>query len=60
MSELGFIGLGIMGRPMAGHLQKGGHTIHVLKHHSPLPQELLDDGALVCASAREVAERSQE
>ena len=59
MSELGFIGLGIMGRPMAGHLQKGGHTIHVLKHRSPLPQELLDDGAIVCASAREVAERSE-
>ena len=59
MSELGFIGLGIMGRPMAGHLQKGGHAIHVLKHRSPLPQELLDNGAAVCASAKEVAERSQ-
>jgi len=59
MSKIGFIGLGIMGRPMAGHLQAGGHELHVVKHRSPLPQELLDAGAIECASAQEVAEKSE-
>ena len=27
MTQVGFIGLGIMGRPMAGHLQKAGHKL---------------------------------
>lgn len=58
MSAIGFIGLGIMGAPMAGHLQEAGHELHVLRHRKPLPQELLDGGACECASAREVAERS--
>jgi 2-hydroxy-3-oxopropionate reductase len=59
MSDIGFIGLGIMGRPMAGHLQAAGHTIYAVKHRSPLPQELLDGGAVACASAKEVAERAE-
>lgn len=59
MSDIGFIGLGIMGRPMAGHLQAAGHTIYSVKHRSALPQELLDGGAVECASAKEVAERSE-
>ena len=29
MSKIGFIGLGIMGAPMAGHLQAGGHDLSV-------------------------------
>ena len=29
MAEIGFIGLGIMGKPMAGHLLKDGHTVYV-------------------------------
>ncbi len=29
MSKIGFIGLGIMGAPMAGHLQKAGHALFV-------------------------------
>ncbi len=59
MSRIGFIGLGIMGRPMAGHLQKGGHQLCVLKHRSDLPQELLDGGAVVCQSGKEIAEQSE-
>jgi 2-hydroxy-3-oxopropionate reductase len=53
--KIGFIGVGIMGRPMAGHLQAGGHQLLLVQHRSPLPQELLDGGATVCGSAREVA-----
>jgi len=57
--KIGFIGTGIMGRPMAGHLQKAGHELFLLKHRSPLPEELLAGGAVACGSAREVAERSE-
>ena len=58
MSKIGFIGLGIMGRPMAGHLQAGGHELFVVQHRSALPQELLDGGAVACASAKEVAQKA--
>ncbi|MEJ2691842.1 MAG: 2-hydroxy-3-oxopropionate reductase [Candidatus Thiodiazotropha sp.] len=58
MSKIGFIGLGIMGRPMAGHLQNKGHELFVLKHRSPLPTELMDAGAIVCTTPEVVAEKS--
>ncbi len=57
--KIGFIGVGIMGRPMAGHLQAAGHELLLVQHRSPLPQELLDGGAKACASAREVAEGAE-
>lgn len=56
--NIGFIGLGIMGRPMAGHLQSAGHRLALVQHRSPLPAELAEGGAFVCASLREVAEAS--
>ena len=59
MSNIGFIGLGIMGRPMAAHLQAGGHQLYLVKHRSPLPPELLDGGAVACASGKEVAEQAE-
>jgi len=58
MTNIGFIGTGIMGRPMAGHLQKAGHKLFLVKHRSAVPKELSDGGAKVCKSAREVAEKS--
>jgi len=58
MSKVGFIGLGIMGRPMAGHLQKGGHELFVYARRKP-PRELLDGGATACDSGKEVAEKSE-
>jgi len=57
--KIGFIGTGIMGRPMAGHLQAAGHDLFLLQHRSPLPEELLAAGATACKSAREVAERAE-
>ncbi|MFQ5994553.1 MAG: 2-hydroxy-3-oxopropionate reductase [Acidiferrobacterales bacterium] len=59
MSKIGFIGVGIMGAPMAGHLQKARHEIFLVKHRSPLPQELVDGGAVACTSCKEVAEKSE-
>ena len=54
---LGFIGLGIMGAPMAGHLIAAGYTVH-LQTRSKVPTALLDAGGLVCESAQQVAERA--
>ncbi len=59
MSKIGFIGLGIMGRPMAGHLQAGGHDLFVVKHRSPLPKEILEGGASECDSAKALAQQSE-
>lgn len=56
--NIGFIGVGIMGRPMAGHLQTAGHQLALVKHRSDLPPELAEGGAVICASNREVAEQS--
>jgi 2-hydroxy-3-oxopropionate reductase len=53
--ELGFIGLGIMGAPMAGHLLAAGHRLYV-HTRSKVPEALA--GATVCQSNREVAERA--
>ena len=55
MSKIGFIGLGTMGRPMAGHLQKAGHDLYVLKHRSPLPPEIMQAGAIACTTPKAVA-----
>src|SRR4051812_42542019 len=55
--KVGFIGLGIMGRPMAGHLLRGGHTLHIHSRGTP-PPDLIEAGAVACTSPRDVAERS--
>ncbi len=55
MAKIGFIGLGIMGRPMAGHLLDGGHEVITASHRTPPAQELLDRGLNLVDSAKEVA-----
>ena len=58
MAQVGFIGVGIMGKPMAGHLIKAGHQLH-LYDVDPAPlKELAAQGAAVCASSKEVAQHS--
>ena len=57
MADVGFVGLGIMGRPMSRNLMKGGHRLHLFSR-SGVPRELVDAGGLACASGREVAQRS--
>jgi 2-hydroxy-3-oxopropionate reductase len=59
VSEIGFIGVGTMGRPMAGHLQAAGHDLFLVKHRNPLPAELLEGGAVECASCKGVAQRAE-
>ena len=58
MSNLGFIGVGIMGRPMAGHLMAAGHQMF-LWGRNKLPQDLLDKDAIACTSPKEVAAKSE-
>src|SRR6202044_1149770 len=58
MAKIGFIGLGIMGRPMAGHLVEGGHQLFVHTRRAP-PKELIDKGAVACANGREVGEKAE-
>jgi len=53
--KIGFIGIGIMGAPMAGHLLDGGHELAV-NDINPIPQELVDKEAKVVPSAKEAAE----
>jgi 2-hydroxy-3-oxopropionate reductase len=58
MANLGFIGLGIMGNPMARHLLAGGNRVYVF-NRSPGPVAALrEKGAVACTGAKEVAERT--
>ena len=57
MAKIGFIGLGIMGAPMAGHLQRGGHKLYLHDIKNP-PFELVEGGATVCTSGAEAAKRA--
>jgi len=54
MSKIGFIGLGIMGKPMSLHLAKGGHELFAYSLHG-VPPDVVANGATACASGGEVA-----
>src|SRR5690242_1445078 len=55
--NVGFIGLGIMGTPMAANLLKGGHSLS-LYTRGRFPEELLTAGGTQRGSGKEVASRS--
>ena len=55
--KLGFIGLGIMGTPMAVHLAKAGHRLFVATR-SKVRAEVTEAGATVCNDAKSVAEQA--
>ncbi len=55
--KIGFVGLGIMGAPMAGQLIKAGHELH-LHSRGPIPQELLSAGGKAAATGQAVAKAS--
>lgn len=56
--KIGFLGLGIMGKPMAGHLLAAGHQLFSCPNKTPLPKELLEKGLKACGSVRDVAENA--
>jgi 3-hydroxyisobutyrate dehydrogenase len=57
--RIGFIGLGIMGRPMAKHLIDAGHTLTVWNRSQPGIDELVAAGATAGASPAGVASKSE-
>jgi len=59
MSKVGFIGTGIMGFPMAQHLQNAGHQLFVSDHRSPARAELVAAGAIALPTIKAVTEASE-
>lgn len=53
--KLGFVGLGIMGRPMAFNLRKAGHILWVYGRRAETMKPLADTGATACSSPKAVA-----
>ncbi len=53
--NIGWIGTGIMGSPMAGHLQSAGHSLHVHNRTRDKAEALLKAGAVWCDSPAEAA-----
>jgi len=58
-SSIGFIGLGIMGKPMARNLLKAGYSLTVYNRSAGPMQELANDGATQASSSKEVAENTE-
>lgn len=59
MARIGFIGLGVMGRPMAANLIKAGHVLFLKSGSRPVPTDLIEAGGRECGSAREVAQKAE-
>src|SRR6266568_4356012 len=57
MSKIGFVGLGIMGRPMAEHLIKAGHEVSLFSRSS-VPASLVDAGGTARVSGKAVAQNA--
>ena len=55
--KLGFVGLGIMGAPMAGHLVNAGHEVFITTR-SKVPEGLASSSAVQCSSPQEVASKA--
>ena len=59
MAKLAFIGLGIMGLPMAGHLLQTGHDLHVFSRTRSRAQPLLQHGARWCESPADATQDAE-
>ncbi|MCL4758860.1 MAG: NAD(P)-dependent oxidoreductase [Rhodocyclaceae bacterium] len=57
--KVGFIGLGVMGRPMAAHLLAAGHELAVWARRAEAAASLVERGARICANPAELAARSE-
>ncbi len=57
-TRVGWVGIGVMGRSMCGHLLKAGYPVALTTRTREKAAELLSTGAAWCASAREVAQKS--
>jgi 3-hydroxyisobutyrate dehydrogenase/2-hydroxy-3-oxopropionate reductase len=59
MAKLGFLGLGIMGGPMARNLIRAGHVVALWSYSKGKAEELAKEGGVACATPAEVAGRSE-
>ena len=59
MAHVGFIGLGVMGKPMAGHLIKAGNRVYVHDKVAERVKMLEAEGGAACANARDVAAKAE-
>ena len=59
MANIGFIGTGIMGAPMAENLQTAGHSLYFSEHYKPAPAHLVAAGGTVCADPAAVAAEAE-
>jgi 3-hydroxyisobutyrate dehydrogenase-like beta-hydroxyacid dehydrogenase len=57
MAKVGFVGLGVMGGPMAGHLIKGGHEVTVWNRTASKADPLVEQGATAAIDLQHLAER---
>ncbi|WP_116474769.1 2-hydroxy-3-oxopropionate reductase [Zobellella maritima] len=57
--KIGFIGTGIMGKPMAQNLQKAGHTLYFSEHYKPAPADLLGDNGIALPTPAAVADAAE-
>jgi 2-hydroxy-3-oxopropionate reductase len=58
MSNIGFIGLGVMGGPMAANLIAAGHKLF-LHTRRAVPEALIEAGGIACSTSKEVAQKSE-
>src|SRR5689334_25148770 len=60
MAKLGFLGLGLMGYPMARNLARAGHEVAVWSHTTSKAKQLAqEEKALACDSPRQVGEKAE-
>lgn len=57
--SIGFIGLGIMGQPMAANLLQAGYPLHLWNRTASKAAELIGQGAALAGSPRQLAEESE-
>lgn len=56
---VGFIGLGVMGKSMAGHILNGGYPLYVYTRTKEKAAELLEKGAVWAATPKEIAQQAE-
>ncbi len=59
MQQIGWIGTGVMGKSMAGHVQAAGHQLYVFNRTKAKAQALLDNGAVWCETPADVARQAE-
>ena len=59
MKKIGFVGLGIMGKPMAKNLLRAGYEVTVFDINQAAVKEVMEEGAAMAKTSKEVAQHSE-